>query len=129
MGWVNYVVVPSHKLAFEVNKHVEKLDERDEKTLDNLVEQEEATRLDIGDIKLKSLDKKLNLSLNLRQLKVMLNAYDQVEKLGLMSKDTLLMYWLKKKGVNYEFMSEHVFFEKGYDKQGFHIIQPNYGGE
>lgn len=129
MGWVNYLVVPDHKLAFEISRHVKELDEDEIKTLDNLVEQEEAERLDIGDIKLKSLDKKLNLSLNLRQLKVMLNAYDQVEKLGLMSKDTLLMYWLKKTGAAYEFMSEHVFFEKGYEKQGFHIIRPNYGGE
>ena len=123
MGWSNYIVIPSHQLAFEISRHVKDLDESDEKTLDLIVEQEEAERLDIGDIQFKNLGKKLNLSLNLRQLKVILNAYDQVEKLGLMSRDALLMYWLKKSSVPYEFMSEFAFNDKGYEKQGYKIIR------
>jgi hypothetical protein len=132
MGWVNYVVVPSHKLALEINRHSGELEEHEKNTLDSIIGIEEFDEpgIDINSRRLKrEKDGRLNLSLNLGQLRKLIKSYEQAETIKAMGLDKLLMYWLKKKNIEYEIISEHVLADKGYANQGWIIINPVYKEE
>ncbi|MBN2459237.1 hypothetical protein JXB28_03045 [Candidatus Woesearchaeota archaeon] len=127
MGWANYIVVPSYKLAFQVSRHTEGLDSFEEETLENIIglSEFEEERVDFRDKKLKKDNEgKLNLSLNIRQLHTLLDAYSHVEQLKSMGSDKLLMYWLKKNRIDYEIISEYALAEKKEDYKGWTIVRP-----
>jgi hypothetical protein len=114
MGWSNYIVIPSLKIAVETSRHVQDLLDWQEKTLDNILDNEDEG-FDPSEVKLEDL--------NLEHLSILVDAYSQLGKLKtLQHKDELLIYWLKKSEMDYELVSEHSFEAKDYEKKGFKII-------
>ena len=119
MGWVNYIIIPKLKLVIETSRYTEELDESVENAMDEILEFIEKQPVDIS---MDLFHKKYN-DLTLGDLEILLRAFRLVYLVSGEDFDKILLYWLRRKNINYEIVSEYNFNKEKYKKEGYLILE------
>ena len=112
MGWINYLIIPSWKIAIEMTRHVDELEDYIEEALDEILEMEDIEYMD--EVKVKDL--------TISDLAELYNSHQILSKLVTIDDAIVfLLYFLKKRGIEYEIVSEFEFDKNKY--KGFKIVE------
>jgi hypothetical protein len=114
MGWSNFIIIPSLKIAVEVSRDIHDLEDYEEKAFEYLTSEEFDDEIDIENRKLKDL--------NVRDLTTLFTTYDSTNSLKGLDYNKLLLVWLKSRGMDYEVKSEYDIDREKLEKEGYKII-------
>lgn len=121
-GWTNFIVISRLKLVVEISRHVNDLEEYEEKALDLLVEEE--SRLDdLYDAPVVE-NKRIN-ELTMVDMAILFEAKKISRALKGIDCSKLFLYWLSCKELEYEIISEMDFCEKEWQEKtkGFIVLR------
>ncbi len=113
MGWSNYIIIPEFKLAIEVSRYVEDIEEYEKEALYEITEEKEVE--DVENVKVRDI--------TVKNLTTLYNAHKIVSSLTGFEIDKLLLFWLQKRGIEYKIKSE---FEATADQlrdEGYTVIR------
>ena len=96
MGWSNYLIIPEFKLAIEISRYVEDIQEYEKDALYEITGEEEAE--DVENIKVRDI--------TVKDLTTLYNAHKIVTSLTGFEIDKLLLFWLQNRGIEYKIKSE-----------------------
>ncbi len=96
MGWSNYIIIPEFKLAIEVSRYVEDIEEYEKDALYKITEEDEVE--DLENVKVSKI--------TVKDLTTLYNAHKIVSSLTGFEIDKLLLFWLQNRGIEYEIKSE-----------------------
>ena len=114
MGWSNYLIVPELKLVVKISRHIQ-FEDYEEKALDSIFN-------DHDDFASMEPCKKVT-DLSVKDLGTMMKAYDDLMSIYCIGDPVeLLMYWLKKKGIDYEIKHEDDIDLNTLEELGFTIM-------
>ncbi|GFO97601.1 hypothetical protein ig2599ANME_1806 [groundwater metagenome] len=112
MGWSNYIIIPEFKLAIEVSRYVEDIEEYEKDALYKITEEKEVE--DVENVKVRDI--------TVKDLTTLYNAHEIVSSLTGFEIDKLLLFWLQNRGIEYKIKSE---FEASADQlknEGYTVI-------
>lgn len=115
MGWSNYLILPKLKLAIEISRHTEELEEYRRYALEEAIGEESIDLDEMDQVKLTEI--------TLKDLTVLYTAYDRMQRIAGMEYDKLLLFWLEHRDIDYEVKSEHQVNIDEYKKKGYKIIR------
>lgn len=118
MGWTNFIIIPTFKVAIETSRNVNEICDYEIKALDFLTDEERYSEDDIGYVNLKSLTVKM--------LSTLFNSYEQSINLAGFESDKFLLYWLTLRNISFEIKSEHNVDKNELKKDGYIIIERDY---
>ena len=114
MGWSNFIIIPSLKIAVEVSRDLRDLEDYEEKAFYYLTSEEFDEGIDIESRKIKDL--------TVRDLTTLFTTYDSTNSLKGLDYNKLLLVWLKSRGIDYEVKSEYDIDKEKLEEEGYKII-------
>lgn len=114
MGWSNFIIIPSLNIAIEISRHLQDMEDYEEKAFDYLTSEEVDERIDIEKRKIKDL--------TVRDLATLFTAYDSTNSLKGLDYNKLLLVWLKSRGISYEIKSEYEIDRENLETEGYKLI-------
>lgn len=96
MGWSNYIIIPEFKLAIEVSRYVQDVEEYEKEALYEITEEKDVE--DVETVKVRDI--------TVKDLTTLYNAHKIVSSLTGFEIDKLLLFWLQNRGIEYEIKSE-----------------------
>ncbi len=114
MGWINFIIIPSFKVAIETSRNINEIYDHEIKALDYLTDEERYDDDDMSDVKLSNL--------TIKMLSKLVMSYEQSINLVGFESDKFLLYWLKMKGISFDIKSEYNVKRDELREQGYNII-------
>ena len=118
MGWTNFIIIPSFKVAIETSRNVNEICDYEIKALDYLTNEERYDDDDMGEVKLNNLTIKI--------LSKLVMSYEQSINLVGFESDKFLLYWLTMRGIGFDIKSEHNVNKDELREQGYVIVERDY---
>ena len=113
MGWSNYIIIPEFKLAIEVSRYVEDIEEYEKEALYAITEERDVE--DVENVKVRDI--------TVKDLTTLYNAHEIVSSLTGFEIDKLLLFWLRNRGIEYEIKSEFEATADQLKDDGFTVIR------
>ncbi len=113
MGWSNYIIIPEFKLAIEVSRYVQDIEEYEKDALNKITGEEEAE--DVENVKVRDI--------TVKDLTTLYNAHKIVSSLTGFEIDKLLLFWLQNRGIEYEIKSEFDVITEQLRDDGYTVIR------
>jgi len=118
MGWINFIIIPSFKVAIETSRNINEISDYEIKALNYLTDEERYSDDDIDDVKLRDLSVKI--------LSTLFKSYEQSINLAGFESDKFLLYWLTIKNIKFDIKSEHNVNRDELRQQEYSIIERDY---
>ncbi len=99
MGWSSWIVVDKYKLAVEISRSTEPLNDYEGKSLNELME---CGEVDDGNVTVTERQLK---DITMGDLSKILKFYDIRDNMYNIHHDKLFMYWLTRRGISYKYLS------------------------
>lgn len=113
MGWENHIVIPKLKLLVKISRHLE-LEEFHIEAIDRLFD-DSILLIDTHNLKLSEL--------TIKDISILTVNHDILDRLySIDSPDTLFLYWLKSRDLDYEIASETEIDTQKYIRKGYTIL-------
>ncbi len=113
MGWSNYIIIPEFKLAIEVSRYVEDIQEYEKEALYEITEEKDVE--DVENVKVRDI--------TVKDLTTLYNAHEIVSSLTGFEIDKLLLFWLQNRGIEYEIKSEFEATADQLKDDGYTVIR------
>lgn len=120
MGSINFVIIPSLKIAVEVRRDVDEIEEYIVDALDKLT-REDIYNVDCTDA-YNILGEKEVTRLTIKDLATLYTVYEAATSLADMDLNKFLLYWLTHKGIPFEIKSEYNIDRQKLHSDGYVII-------
>lgn len=118
MGWINFIIIPSFKVAIETSRNINEISDYEIKALNYLTDEERYSDDDIGDVKLNTLTVKM--------LSTLFKSYEQSSNLAGFESDKFLLYWLMIRNIEFDIKLEYNVKRDELRNQGYTIIEHDY---
>ena len=124
MGWSNYIIIPDLKLVIEVTRDVSDIEDFECDAVGNSISEdnfehtdhvEGEDAIDIEDVPIHKI--------TIKDLAELHRRYDMIQSLTGMDYNKLLLYWLKKREIEFNIRPEHGINLKEYEKEGYNIVR------
>ena len=125
MGWTNYIVIPSLKLAIEISRNVDDIYDHESEGLENVVNKDDIYGGECGDGELEYVDIG-NIEINkltVRHISTLYRAYETVRSIEGIDVDKLLLFWLKNRMIEYYIKSEFDVNVEKLKSDGYIVIR------
>ena len=113
MGWSNYIIIPEFKLAIEVSRNVEDIEEYEKEALYEITEERDVE--DVENVKVRDI--------TVKDLTTLYNAHEIVSSLTGFEIDKLLLFWLQNRGIEYKIKSEFEATADQLKDEGYTVIR------
>ena len=113
MGWTNFIVVPKLGLIVETTRDLS-VDQTDMKLTDWVKGVLDGS--DAGTEEGEEIEDKPCLAITVADMKVLQEALSAMSAILEFTCEDFLLYWLERRGLEYEVMNEYEFKEKAYPK-------------
>jgi len=114
MGWTNFIIIPSFKVAIETSRNINEIYDHEIKALDYLTDEERYDDDDMSDVKLGNL--------TIKMLSKLVMSYEQSINLAGFESDKFLLYWLTTRNISFDIKSEYNVKRDELREQGYNII-------
>ncbi len=114
MGWINFIIIPSFKVAIETSRNINEIYDHEIKALDYLTDEERYDDDDMSDVKLSNL--------TIKMLSKLVMSYEQSINLAGFESDKFLLYWLTTRNISFDIKSEYNVKRDELREQGYNII-------
>lgn len=123
MGWSNYIIIPKWKMLIDVPREIDGIEEHEHETIEMIIdinnfECEHIEGEDTIDIENVPINK-----ITIKDLAELYKRYDIVQSLTGMDYNKFLLFWLKRRGIEFKIESQHNIDIKEYKKEGYIIIE------
>jgi hypothetical protein len=124
MGWSNYIIIPKLKLLVEVSRDVCDIADYEKTAIEKAIDENNIgynghfdgdNTVDMGDVPINNI--------TIKDLTELYKIYDIMQSIAGMDCDKLLLFWLKRRGIEFSIESEHNIDVSKYDKEGYLIIR------
>lgn len=116
MGWSNYIIIPELKIAIEVSRYVEDIEEYEKDALYEITEDKEVE--DVENVKVRDI--------TVKDLTTLYNAHEIVSSLTGFEIDKLFLFWLQNRGIEYNIKSESEDTPSKLKDEGYTVIYRTY---
>ena len=99
MGWTNFIIIPSFKMAIETSRNINEIYDHEIKALNYLTDEERYDDDDMSEVKLNNL--------TIKMLSKLVMSYEQSINLVGFESDKFLLYWLTMRDIGFDIKSEH----------------------
>ncbi len=123
MGWSNYIIIPDYKLLIEVPRNIDDIEDYAENAIDSAIDEE---NIDVGE----NFEEECALTIDnvpinkitIKDIAKLYKRYEIVQNLAGTDYNVLLLFWLKKREIDFEIKSEYNMDIKKYREDGYTII-------
>lgn len=114
MGSSNFIIIHSLKIAIEISRNLNDLEDYEERAFNYLTDEEFDEEIDI--------ERRTIRNLTVRDLATLYTTFDHTNSLRGMDSDKLLLFWLKSRGIDYQIKSEYEIEKEKLEEDGYHIL-------
>lgn len=115
MGWSNWILIPKLKLLIETTRQVKGIEEYRREALEKIIGEDEDEISELDEVKFTDV--------TLRDLATLYFAYDKMSNIAGIEYDSLFLFWLEHRNIDYKIESEFQMDIREYKKNGYMIMR------